>query len=160
MTADRGPIDPKTGAVGKAAGVEARLRERYLDAQYAYVQYLSEHLADCARAFDGDLAQLLVLAVLGQERLEAVRRDGPSAAPSAMNATRIADVTGLPRETVRRKLARLEARGWIHRVDRAGWVLTSDDEISNARLDLADLDARGLARLARLYVQIERIVRD
>jgi DNA-binding MarR family transcriptional regulator len=158
MSVDRGPIDAKAG--GRAAVVEARLRARYTDVQYAYVQYLSEHLADCARAFDGDLSQLLVLAVLGQERLEAVKRDGLSAPPSTMNATRIADVTGLPRETVRRKLGLLEAKGWIHRADGAGWVLTSDSEASQARRDLAELDARGLSRLARLYVQIERIVRD
>jgi hypothetical protein len=160
MTGDRGPSDPKTGAGGKAARVEARLRARYPEVQYVYVQYLSEHLADCAREFDGDLSQLLVLAVLGQERLEAVVRDGLSAAPSATSATRIADVTGLPRETVRRKLLLLEAKGWIARVDGAAWALQADGTETQARRELADLDARGIARLARLYVQLERLLQE
>jgi hypothetical protein len=41
-------------------------REKYRFLQYHLTQFFTEHLLDAARAFDGDLSELLVLAVIGQ----------------------------------------------------------------------------------------------
>jgi hypothetical protein len=136
----------------------AALAERYVDAQYVFVQFITEHLADCGRTFGGDLAQMLILAVIGQSHLSAVRGQPGDAVAYGVSALRIADVTGLPRETARRKLAKLAERGWIeHGV--AGWRLAGPDAMHpQAKADLSDIDRRGLERLARLHADISRLL--
>jgi DNA-binding transcriptional ArsR family regulator len=122
--------------------------------QYHYVQFLTEHLADCARVFSGDLTKVLVLAVLGQRHIEAqtsVQKDRASGPSGAMSASRIADVTGLSRETVRRKLGALSDLGWVEQGADRRWRIVVADGASTLRRDLKDLDRRGLQRLARLY---------
>jgi len=79
------------------------------------------------RTFGGDLDQMLILAVIGERKL--ARRASP-AEPSyehlgysrmrdpssvAVNAHSVAEYTGIPRETVRRKVAALIERGWVER---------------------------------------------
>ena len=49
----------------RAAPVLDAFERNYAQVQYHYVQFLTEHLADCARTFSGDLTKVLVLAVLG-----------------------------------------------------------------------------------------------
>jgi hypothetical protein len=79
------------------------------------------------RTFDGDLDQMLILAVIGERKLA---RRASRAEPSydrlgyselrdpssvAINPHSLADYTGIPRETVRRKVVALMARGWVAR---------------------------------------------
>lgn len=135
-----------------------RLAENYPEVQYHFVQFVSEHLADCARVFRGDMEKLLILAVLGQRFIEGVRaeraeRDNPEAR-IWMPALRLADVTGLPRETVRRKLRAMEADGWLRQEPGKGWTLAGDLGRSVARDALEELDRRGLERLARLMTAL------
>ncbi len=140
--------------------IAARFRADYPRFQYTLVEFLAAHLADVSRVFQGDLQQPLILAVLGQRRLhwraEAERLDGaePGWSP-AMAASRIADVTGVPRETVRRKLKLLAARGWIEQSDEGGWTLMVRDGAAPARADLAELDQRSMDRAARLIAALQ-----
>jgi DNA-binding transcriptional ArsR family regulator len=129
----------------------------YARVQYHYVQFLTEHLADCARTFSGDLSKVLVLAVLGQRYIEtqiSAQRDAASGQSGAMSASRIADVTGLPRETVRRKLDALSDLGWVEQGPDRRWQIAAVEGASTLRRDLKDLDSRGLQRLARLYAAL------
>ncbi len=129
----------------------------YARVQYHYVQFLTEHMADCARTFSGDLTKVLVLAVLGQRYIEtqiSAQRDTPSGQSGAMSASRIADVTGLPRETVRRKLDALSDLGWVEQGPDRRWQIAAVEGASTLRRDLKDLDSRGLQRLARLYAAL------
>jgi DNA-binding transcriptional ArsR family regulator len=132
----------------------------YPRVQYHCVQFLSEHLADCARTFSGDLTKVLVLAVLGQRYIETQisdqrdQRDKAAGQPSAMSASRIADVTGLSRETVRRKLDALSDLGWVEQGPDRRWQISKVEGATTLRDDLKDLDSRGLQRLARLYAAL------
>lgn len=124
------------------------LLRNYPAVQYEIVKYLSEHLADSTRSIDGDLDQVLILAVLGQRFLDGRLGKGDG----IISSTRLADVTGLPRETVRRKLVRMSTRNWVAQEDKGGWTLKLNDlGQTYAGLDLADVDRRGMERLARLY---------
>lgn len=138
-----------------------RFVANYPTVQYAYIGFLSEHLADMSRAFRGDLQLPLVLAVLGQRRLqwfiEAEREGAEPGWSPAMTVMRIADVTGVPRETARRKLAELERLGWIERGE-GGWTLIMREGRARARADLADLDRRSLARAARLVTTLQSLL--
>lgn len=140
------------------------LRVNYIPAQYAFVQFFSEHLVDCSRTFNGDLVQVLVLAILGQRRLEAdlSRASDGAEAPNSMwmSASRLADVAGLPRETVRRKLSILVERGWIVRDAKGGHAIASDGVTAKARQDLTEIEVRQTERIARLYMRLEKIVKQ
>ena len=141
----------------RAAPVLDAFDRNYAQVQYHYVQFLTEHLADCARTFSGDLTKVLVLAVLGQRHIEAqtsAQKDKVAGQPSAMSASRIADVTGLPRETVRRKLEALSDLGWVEQGPDRRWQIAAVAGATTLRSDLKDLDARGLQRLARLFAAL------
>lgn len=144
------------------AGTADSLAAAYLDTQYHYVQFLSEHLADCAATVGGDLETVLILAVLGQRRLENARRDAEDAMPDpardAMSALRIADVSGIPRESVRRKLEALRTKGWVIRDPRFGWYVAGPSTATPARTALKGLEERSFLRLARLHVRLTEIL--
>ncbi len=162
MTGERTPLatgGAREAGRGREAEIAAVMEANYHAVQYAYVHFLTEHLADCARSFEGDLGRMLVLAILGQSLLQAYARKESGAAAGALSASRIADVSGLPRETVRRKLAALAGRGWVRQIEGGAWVIVRVEGGVPVRMELADLDARGLARLARLHAAIERIVK-
>ncbi|MEZ5925747.1 MAG: helix-turn-helix domain-containing protein [Hyphomicrobiaceae bacterium] len=79
---------------------------------------------------------LLLLAVIGERRLS--RRASPDALTyeetgqtpvreeetAAINASSIAEYTGIPRETVRRKVNELIHKGWVSRDDNGDLVPT------------------------------------
>lgn len=152
-----------------AARVEeakAAFASNYQAYQYRFVEFFIEHLSDVSRSFRGDLQAMIVLALVGQVYLRAVRaaieagRD-PRDLPIerlGITASRIADVTSIPRETVRRKLESLERRGWILRHPDGSWRMVHADGVTAARTDLAELDARGIERVARLFRDLETLV--
>jgi DNA-binding IclR family transcriptional regulator len=122
-------------------------REEYRFLQYHFVQFITEHLSDVSRVFDGDLQEVLVLAIIGQVYMRADEQ-GRENAPIA--ATRIAEVTNIPRQTVRRKLQSLERRGFIYQIENGGWQLVVHDKEAVARDGLFDLDRRGIERMIKL----------
>lgn len=85
-------------------------------------------LVTLRRHFDGDLDRMLVLAIIGArtlsrgsieglcyDRFMALERFGE---PAPINVQSIADYSGIPRETVRRKVNDLERSGWVVRGDK------------------------------------------
>jgi Fic family protein len=91
-----------------------------------HVELLNWLLIECRQHFDGDLDLMLVLSVIGERTLPAAGthapfdlkdlRDGlvkPAAEP--INIQSVAEFSGIPRETVRRKVQELIKRGWIER---------------------------------------------
>ena len=83
-------------------------------------------LIECRKHFDGDLEQMLILSVIGDRALSTGRTSGldyvkfvngqrHSAAPKHINTQSVADSTGIPRETVRRKIRGLIERGWVRK---------------------------------------------
>lgn len=135
----------------------------YSTFQYSLVDFFAEHLTDISRSFGGDFQQVMLVAIMGQRRLHTLRSAGSDVAPSrqamSMTASRLADITGIPRETVRRKLVLLKNRGWIEQDPDGSWTLVTDqgDADLPVRRDLAELDLRGRARTARLVAALEAI---
>lgn len=112
--------------------VEDVLTTNYLEFQYCFVDFLVEYLGDITRVFRGDLTQMLVLAVVGQSRIRMIRdalTTGLTAAEAAairsgVSASRVADLTSVPRQTVRRKLAQLRDKGWVEQYEDGTCVST------------------------------------
>lgn len=109
---------------------EAHQDEIALHMSHFFLDYLRE----IYKAFEGDLALVIVLGEIAHHNLAVhfTEKDGLSAKmvrqlasdaatkdrmPSC-NAYSLAQSTGLPRETIRRKMARLKELGWIEQVGR------------------------------------------
>lgn len=146
------------------SSVFSSLEANYSTVQYHYVQFLAEHLTDCRKTLGGDFDDLMLLAVMGQRFLQARReRDAGDAAAAEriwMSALRLSDVTGIPRESVRRKLKGLAARGWVTQDPARGWGLAGSLDYATARIDLGDLDRRGLERLGKLMTALMPLLLD
>lgn len=112
---------------------------------------------------------MLVFAVLGQVHMRALldaQPDGtlvarPVPAPLGINASRIADITGIPRQTVRRKLEKLRTRGWVDCLPAGIWALSLHDGTASAR-EGADgiqaLDRRSMERVLRMAERMSKII--
>lgn len=143
--------------------------DRALQLRYHYVEFLTEHLSDCCRVFEGDLQEMLVLAVLGQVHVRAVlnaRSDGALEQravpmPLGINASRLADITGISRQTVRRKLEKLCARGWVEQRTAGIWVLALRDGVVAAREGTGGIDAlddRSMERVMRFAQRVSKTI--
>ena len=151
----------------RTALLAERFAEEYPRYQYAFVEFVVEHLTDIAKAFHGDLQQALILAVIGQVRLRARRQADeageapPPAEELTITASRLADVTGIPRETVRRKLRLLEARGWIAKRSDGAWYIVADADGTDvpARRHFAEQDIRTRRSVAQLVSELEQFAR-
>ena len=105
-------------------------------AEFAYLlnHFLTEHLVRVSRAFDGDLTVAVVLGTIAHHNLRSFHEQVVGRDPRSMqeifrsgrhredlrpcNALSVTASTGIPRETVRRKIAWLVAKGWVRREGR------------------------------------------
>lgn len=124
---------------------------------------LSQFLSDCRTTFDGDLELLLVLTVIG-ERTFSKRHADPTltfeqfthgaaeGTPSLeINMRSISDSTGIPRETVRRKVQELISKKWVEKRD--------DGSLLATPLARAELEPLTLATIKYLS-RVAQLVRD
>lgn len=166
MTHSSPPTNPgKT----RADQLASRYRDSFAMYQYAFIDFLLDHLTDLARTFAGDLHLPVLLAHVGQARLQAVilatknASDLTTLPPAAtgISASRLTDISGIPRETVRRKLQKLKSAGWIDQLPSGAWYLIVDPDAkdSPARRDLASLDERAVNRVATLVARLEPLDR-
>ena len=119
------------------------LSQSFGDLWHVHNRGFTALLIECRRLFDGDMDQLLILSVIGERTLTAERargltnRDFLQGRPASgkqlpINTQSMADCTGIPRETVRRKISHLINRGWVKKNEDATLEATE-----NAALELA-----------------------
>ncbi len=133
--------------------------------------FLSGYLKEIHRQFNGDLGLVIVLAEIahhstalhfrsehGLDRdLVDALRDGSGKAKDRMpacNAFSLAQSTGLPRETVRRKILELEKRGWVERSGRREVRITA----KVGEVFLPDFNVRILSGLLRTADRIRTLL--
>lgn len=114
--------------------------EHYATLSYEVGLFMMEHLRRVNREFRGDFALAIVLGEIAHHNArhlmrEVIPRSGKSAARFAKdgsfrdhyrrcNALSVAEASGIPRETVRRKVAKLEAMGLVERDESGGLAMT------------------------------------
>lgn len=145
-----------------------RVSERVLQSSYApfqhhFIEFQVAHLKDSASLFNGDLEEMLVCVVLARANLrdevgQSTTKKTEGSARSALSAARLSELTGIPRETVRRKLKSLENRGWATRVGRSGWSLALQGETPVLRSDLQDFLRREIRRLVKLVRNLQEFI--
>jgi hypothetical protein len=110
------------------SGVKGTVGALNTDALLVVNMFIVRHLVRLYDAFDGDLTAAIVLGEVAHHNLSAYLARATSARRTAAgdtehvpdrsdylptNAFSIAQVTGIPRQTVRRKVKALVARGWL-----------------------------------------------
>lgn len=111
------------------------LNENFGDIWPVHVDGFTELLITLRGQFRGDLDMMLVLAIIGSRTLPPRRTRGMSyqdfangtridPRPSPINLQSISESSGIPRETVRRKVHDLRALGWVDRRDDGVLVVT------------------------------------
>ena len=122
-----------------------------------HVASLTQFLIDCRKHFDGDLDLFLVLCIIGDRTFSAQHAPSDmdfgtwnSASVShvrsiEINVQSLSDYSGIPRETVRRKLNILLEKGWVER-DERGFITATD----KVKQDLAPLTMISLVYLSKM----------
>lgn len=147
-------------------GIEAAFAADYVRFQYVLVNFLAEHLSDTSRVFGGDMQMVVILAVIGQVHLNAVMTNDVSGKAlddihperRGITTNRLSDVTGIARETTRRKVLALERMGWLVRKE-GYWMLAMDRTDSVVRRAVQGLDSRGIKRGANLFFALSNILK-
>lgn len=137
--------------------IDEQLTENFGRIWPQHVASLTQFLIDCRRYFDGDLDLFLVLCVIG-DRTFSARHAPPDMNFESwsgakvedvrsvdINVQSLADFSGIPRETVRRKLNILVEKGWVAR-DERGFITATE----RAKMDLAPLTMSSLVYLSRM----------
>lgn len=142
---------------------EEKLRQHFGKVHALHVAALTRHLIACRRVCDGDLDLFLVLTIIGERTFTArtapddmthedfIKGSVDSLQPAAINLQSIADYSGIPRETVRRKIQILLNKGWITQ-DKRKFITVTD----NAKISLNELTDSSLKYLINLDVSIWR----
>ena len=144
--------------------VDDRIRQHFGFIWTEHVGGLVELLIAARASCGDDLELVLVLAIIGDRTFEPAepeqelsfadwQRSGAAAA-RGVNVRSIADYSGIPRETVRRKVAKLIARGWVARGE--GHTLRAT---TAARIELQRMTERSIQYLARLEKAFARLPR-
>ena len=122
-----------------------------------HVSSLVQFLIECRKNFDGDIDLFLVLCIVG-DRTFSARHVPPDLnfekwssmkaldlRSEEINVQSIAHYSGIPRETVRRKLNVLAEKGWVMR-DERGFITATD----KAKRDLEPLTMTSLVYLTQM----------
>jgi DNA-binding transcriptional ArsR family regulator len=154
-----------------AEEVSAAFRLRFVEAQYAWISMIMRYLV-CWRGRLSDLAEFLILGAMVQatlaDTLRAYRQCADAVSPgvdllepSALNASSISAMIGIPRETVRRKLARLRKSGLVERCEDGTWRLARapGGEVK-LRERHRDMNQAMIAGLAQLFAELRDLAMD
>ena len=105
--------------------------------QYRLTDFVIEHLIDSVNIFDGDLHLALILAVVGQASIQRMIQspdNGLDVFGRTVTASRLADITGISRQTVRRKLILAAQRGWLEQTTKGAWrIVINGDQIPHRK---------------------------
>ena len=122
-----------------------------------HVSNLTTHLIEARKAV-GDLDLFIVLAVVGDRTLSERRTEKSLTytqliqerqcipAPEDINLQSISDFTGIPKETVRRKLKELQERGWIEKNEKGYFRATA-----RCAQELEALTMNGVKYLSNMF---------
>lgn len=141
---------------------EAFIKDNFGSIWPSHVETLTWFLIACRRHFQGDLDLFLVMCVIG-DRSFARTKVSPDLkyeklldetwepyVPEALNTRSIADFSGIPRETVRRKVQDLVDLGWVERDD-SGYLKATRKAASDLA-PLSEISFQYIARMAATLV--------
>lgn len=142
------------------------VRKAFKNLWPVHLSSFNKLLTQLRKAFDGDLDLMLVLAVIGDRTRpdawqpepisyrQITRRKDEEHLQVPINIQSVADYSGIPRETVRRKVRVLQEKGWVER-DEEGRLTIS----SSAAADLEQSTMHSIRYLAAISSAVLAIKR-
>jgi predicted transcriptional regulator len=138
---------------------------RARDALFCVSLFVHRHLHAIYGSLNLDLVSILLLDEIARHNLQPFMTRGRPSLPRDVaerkqmrgcNAFSLSQATGIPRETVRRKIKQLEDLGWIEKVNRKGYFVTlrSMDRISPGETEAVLEDFRNTARQVEEILQV------
>lgn len=137
---------------------------------FALNRYIVDHLLRFGRQFGPDYQMLVVWGVLahqcvihlipaGSRPKDVLNQNGLLADPApdlrSVRQRDLSQITGIPKETVRRKLLKLEQSGWIKRKGQ-GWVIDRE----NLDPELREFSRESAKRMLAVADHIHHLLRD
>jgi len=141
-----------------------KIAENYNFIIHQFMEWISSHLCDCSRTFNGDLTEMVVLAVIGQMLIrhnanEAARNYALDGEELSISISRISELTSIPRETVRRKLLGMKRKGWVEQGENGRWKFVMNGNVSAVSIDVKPLETRSLTRMMNLVDAINNHIK-
>jgi predicted transcriptional regulator len=139
----------------KAPTPHTVVEENYVKFQHEFLEFLYAHLVDMRVIFEGDLDALLIFISISRYYLRDERAN-PDMDEEALGdnrhltLSRIAELTGIPRETARRKLRQLESKGLLEKGQHDNWRLVVQDGQPVIRTKYEPVWQRVMQRLVKL----------
>ncbi|GLI94994.1 helix-turn-helix domain-containing protein [Methylocystis echinoides] len=139
----------------KAPTPHTVVEENYVKFQHEFLEFLYAHLVDMRVIFEGDLDALLIFISISRYYLRDERAN-PDMDEEALGdnrhltLSRIAELTGIPRETARRKLKQLESKGLLEKGQHDNWRLVVQDGQPVIRTKYEPVWQRVMQRLVKL----------
>ena len=137
MTTALPPESPESVSAGQKTGISvAEIPREQRVAALLLSRYNLRYLVRLYAAFEGDLLLPIVLGEVAMYNVSGLLPDDPATLAASFcddpnhiplrpcNAFSISSSTGIPRETVRRKVSHLILHGWIDRDTRGGLTIT------------------------------------
>lgn len=137
---------PRVSRVPEGISPEAfHLNREFLSV--VMLRYMTSRLRAVYQAYEGDMVLCLVLGeiatrntdLIRPERNDYNRPNAPQRQYLPCNALSIEKVTGIPRETVRRKIAKLLDLGWIEKTPDDMYIISDKSKEVFAAFDDAQL---------------------
>jgi predicted transcriptional regulator len=139
--------------------MDERVGARFGEIWPVHVSSLARFLIACRGEFDGDLDLFLIMTIVGDRTFAETRATAMSLdqfmagkrslpPPEPINMQSISDFSGIPRETVRRKLKRLIEKGWI-RCDEKG-LLTATRQAATDLEPLTKISVKYISSMLRM----------
>ena len=138
MTTALPPDAPESVSAGQKTGISvAEIPREQRVAALLLSRYNLRYLVRLYAAFEGDLLLPIVLGEVALYNVSGLLPDDPAALAASFcddpnhiplrpcNAFSISSSTGIPRETVRRKVSHLIQNGWISRDAKGGLTITA-----------------------------------
>jgi hypothetical protein len=166
---------PETRVPGRK-DIEAQLAQRHAYVSMLKTRFTLPHLIGLYRFFGGDMAMPIVLGEIAMRNFQAVfqmRHDEPydvldskverklvertytSEHLRPANALSISIATGIPRETVRRRVDKLIAMGWVQRDGHSHLFITR--KLAD---DMGDFDREETTRFALAAGAVMKLVEE
>lgn len=142
-----------------------KVAENYHFLIHHFMEWISSHLCDCSRTFNGDLTEMAVLAVIGQMAIrhnvnEAVKNYALDGEELSISISRISELTSIPRETVRRKLLGMKRKGWVEQDENDRWKFVMSGNESVVANEIKPLETRSLTRMMNLVDAINNHLKN
>jgi hypothetical protein len=145
----------KDGGIRMAPTPQTLVEGNYVKFQHEFLEFLFAHLVDMRVIFEGDLDALLIFISISRyylrdERANADLNQDDFGSGRLLTLSRITELTGIPRETVRRKLRQLESKGLLEKGPNDNWRLVVKDGQPVIRSKYESVWRRVMQRLVKL----------